>query len=167
MESYREYFQTLFNYHYWGRYKILRHAANLSEAEFTRTLSKGYGSLRATLVHCIGAEWIWLARWQGVPPINPPREEQLTTVDLIRERWQADEVQVRTFLKTLDDTGFSRVLQYTTRTGETLARPTWHTLTQIIEHGIQHRAEAAAMLTDLNQSPGNLDFLVFLDEQAK
>jgi uncharacterized damage-inducible protein DinB len=167
VEFANEYFQILFDYNYWGRDKILQQAANVTNAELTRTCAKGYGSLRATLVHCLRAEWNWLARWQGISPTDPPREELLTTINLIRERWEEVEGQVRAFLKNLDQAELSRVIRYSAKTGETIERPLWHSLTQIIEHGIQHRAEAAALLTEFDHSPGNLDFIIFLDERAR
>jgi uncharacterized damage-inducible protein DinB len=45
-----------------------------------------------------------------------------------------------------------------------VARLRWHLLYHVFSHGIQHRSEAAAMLTDYGQSPGNIDFTIFLSE---
>jgi uncharacterized damage-inducible protein DinB len=35
----------------------------------------------------------------------------------------------------------------------------------VVNHGTQHRSEAAALLTGYNASPGDLDFVLFLYEQ--
>ncbi|MBI3913861.1 MAG: DinB family protein, partial [Chloroflexi bacterium] len=160
----REFFLTLFDYGYWARDRLLQGAAKVTDEEFTKPLSKGYGSLRATLVHTIGAEWLWLARWQGEPLKNPPREEELSTLALIRERWQNEEANLRAFLAKMTDGDLSRDIEYRNQRGETFARPLWHSMTQVIHHGTQHRAEVAAMLTDFGHSPGNLDFLVYVDD---
>ena len=37
----------------------------------------------------------------------------------------------------------------------------------VVNHGTQHRSEAAALLTDYGSSPGNLDFTVYLIETQK
>ena len=39
----------------------------------------------------------------------------------------------------------------------------WHYLVHVVNHGTQHRSEAAALLTEYGQSPGDLDFLIFLE----
>jgi uncharacterized damage-inducible protein DinB len=36
----------------------------------------------------------------------------------------------------------------------------------VVLHGMQHRSEAAAILTDYGQSPGDIDLIVFLREQG-
>lgn len=40
----------------------------------------------------------------------------------------------------------------------------WQTIVHVVMHGIQHRSEAAAILTGYGQSPGELDFDLFLRE---
>jgi uncharacterized damage-inducible protein DinB len=40
-----------------------------------------------------------------------------------------------------------------------------HALTHLVIHGQQHRTECAAMLTNFEQSPGDIDFIYYLIEK--
>jgi uncharacterized damage-inducible protein DinB len=39
-------------------------------------------------------------------------------------------------------------------------------LVHVVNHGTQHRAEAAALLTPEDRSPGELDLINYAEEQA-
>ena len=40
----------------------------------------------------------------------------------------------------------------------------WQMLTHLLNHGTQHRSEAALLLTQAGRSPGELDLIVYLEE---
>lgn len=161
------YFKLIYDYHYWANERILAQIEKVSDADFVKTMSKGYGSLRATLVHLIGAEWLWRSRLDGSSPAAGLREQDLATFDAIRARWREEGSKLRAFIANLNEAELQRIVQYKNTKGDAFARPLWQILSQLANHGTQHRAEAAAMLTDLGLSPGNLDQTIFFDELAK
>jgi uncharacterized damage-inducible protein DinB len=40
-------------------------------------------------------------------------------------------------------------------------------MVHVLNHGTQHRSEAAVLLTELGRSPGDLDLVDFLEERAR
>jgi uncharacterized damage-inducible protein DinB len=44
--------------------------------------------------------------------------------------------------------------------------PVWQTLAHVVNHGTQHRSEAAVIVTEAGRSPGDLDMIPFAQEIA-
>lgn len=156
-----EYFYTLYNYNYWANARIFHAAENVTNEEFIAPTHNSHGSLRGTLVHTLMAEWMWLNRWQGVSPKAVLDENDFPSLDVLRARWLDEEQKMRTFLGTLHENDLKRIVKYTNTRGTDFERPLWHMLVHVVNHGTQHRAEAAAILTDLGHSPGDMDFILF------
>jgi uncharacterized damage-inducible protein DinB len=64
----RDDIQLLYEYDHWADNRVLQAAAGLSTEAFTRDLGGSFRSVRDTLVHIIGGEWIWLAYWRTPSP---------------------------------------------------------------------------------------------------
>jgi uncharacterized damage-inducible protein DinB len=78
-----EYFRTLYDYNYWTNAKILDAAGQVNDAQFIEETPDSHGSLRGTLVHILGAEWMWRSRWWRTSPTTELREADLPTCTLI------------------------------------------------------------------------------------
>ena len=64
--------QLLYDYDRWANNRILHAASALSAEQFTHDLGGSFRSVRDTLVHIIGGEWIWLAYWKQPPHSSTP-----------------------------------------------------------------------------------------------
>src|SRR5687767_13708820 len=64
--------QTLIDYHYWARDRLLEAVEPLLPEQFTKDLGNSFPSVRDTLVHLYGADWIWCSRWEGESPSAMP-----------------------------------------------------------------------------------------------
>jgi uncharacterized damage-inducible protein DinB len=156
---------TLYEYNYWANGRILAAAARVSQEQFSAPSTHGYGSLRRTLLHTLDTEFAWRMRCQYSQSTPDMSEAEFPTPDVIKRRWDEDEAAMRAYLASLQDDDLTGLLRYTTDQGEQRERVLWHCLLHVVNHGTQHRSEAAALLTEYGSSPGDLDFTVFLNEK--
>ena len=66
-------FRTALRFQFLGEPSHSRCLRALTPEQFTRDLGSSFGSVRDTLVHICGAEWIWLERWHGRAPTAIPK----------------------------------------------------------------------------------------------
>src|SRR5690349_12566806 len=158
---------TLYDYNYWATHRILAAGAAMSLEQFTVSTTHSFGSLRGTLVHTLDAEWSWrmLLQHNTLDYFRAMQEDDFPTFETLQGRWQEEELAMRDYLVHLSDADLTGIIRYTTDEGENRERVLWHCLLHVVNHGTHHRSEAAAILTDCDHSPGELDFTVFLNEQ--
>jgi uncharacterized damage-inducible protein DinB len=157
----------LYEYNYWANKKVLAASADVPVEQFTAPASFPYGGLHGTLLHTLDAEWGWRALFQKIETASDLLPADYPTLSAIGTRWQEEETAMRAYLATLRDEDMESHLRYTTDTGIQRDRILWHCLLHVVNHGTQHRGEAAALLTEYGHSPGDLDFTVFLNDYRK
>jgi uncharacterized damage-inducible protein DinB len=155
----------LYDYNYWANKKILAASAGVTPEQFNAPASFPYGGLRGTLIHILDAEWGWRNFFMNDNwDTDDLNEADFPTLESIKERWVMEEKEMRAWLASLRDDDLEMHRYYNTYKGEPRDRILWHCLVHVVNHGTQHRSEAAAILTDCGHSPGDLDFTVFLNE---
>ena len=55
--------RVLFDYNSWANHRSLEAAAQLSAEQFVKPLGSSFSSVRDTLMHICGGEWIWFERF--------------------------------------------------------------------------------------------------------
>jgi len=154
----------LYQYNQWANARILTAADRLTPEQFLAPASFPYGGLRGTLVHALSAEWIWRTRWEGTSPTVMLKAADFPDFPSLRARWAEEESRLMSFVDAVSDESLNKTFDYTNTAGQPFTRVLWHAMAHLVNHGTQHRTEAAAMLTDLGHSPGDIDLIVFLSE---
>lgn len=152
--------RELFEYNYWARDRQLETCALLSQEEFQRSLGNSYSSVRDTLAHLVGAEWVWLERWRGRSPKAVPAAEEFPTLAAIEQRWRAVEQGVLEYLAGLNEEALTRPLTYTNLRGETWTYPLWRAQLHVVNHQTYHRGQVTTLLKQLGRRPPPVDLLV-------
>jgi uncharacterized damage-inducible protein DinB len=123
--------------------------------------------LRTTLVHELDVEWSWRERLDGPDPTTfGDAIAELTVDDLpdlgsITDRWRADEAEMRAWIARLGDDGLAGPC----RAEDPSRHPLWYHVMHLYTHAIQQFSDAAVLLTRAGQSPGELDFLDFIERR--
>jgi uncharacterized damage-inducible protein DinB len=70
------------------------------------------------------------------------------------------------FVENLTDDRLYTKFKYTSTEGFPYERVLWEAMAHLVNHGTQHKTEAAAILTGFDQSPGDIDLIVYINEGA-
>ena len=109
------------------------------------------------LVHHLGASQRWRHGLQDTGESPEPELDPLPTIDQLREGWELEWTAVDAWRPTVTDGFVGYVHQ---------GVPVWQMLVHVVNHGTQHPAEAAALLTPEGRSPGELDLINYAEAQA-
>ena len=158
--------EHLYAYDRWANAKTLAVAAGLAPAQFTQHLGNSHASVRDTLAHILGANWIWLMRWRGTSPKALPDPADFPDLESLRERWAEVESGQVEFISTLTDEALAAVVVYTNTKGEEWAYPLADLMQHLVNHASYHRGQVTTMLRQLGAAAVSTDLLYFLDAKA-
>ncbi len=103
--------------------------------------------------------------WHGISPVAALKPVEFPDPSALLSRWQTEERHMREYIAGSNDGDLTRVVTYTTMVNpQTRQHTVEHCLKHMVFHDMQHRSEAAAILTNFGYSPGNIDLIYYLIE---
>jgi uncharacterized damage-inducible protein DinB len=149
----------LFDYDRWATTHVLDVAVGVDEATWSTPNEIGDRGLGGILVHALGAHQRWRHGLSGAPGPGPrPEDGQLPTIEELRVAWDIEWPAMDAWLATLDDAKMDAIEDGVTY---------WQMLAHVVNHGTQHRSEAAAILTTAGRSPGDIDMIEFAEARRE
>ncbi len=168
--------QFLFEYDRWANDRTLQAASALTAEQFTRDLGGAFASVRDTLVHILGAEWIWLYFWTAYRDDPTPGAALLADARASRNvqfnpalfpgladvaaKWAELRSQQLAFLNSLTDEQVAMMVPHR-NTQVPLAQQMQH----LANHSTYHRGQVALMMRQLHAEPIATDFHIFIVER--
>jgi uncharacterized damage-inducible protein DinB len=164
--------QLLFEYDRWANERMLQAVSALAFEQFTRQFGGSFSSLRDTIAHILGGEWIWLAYWKAtthdaalLEELRKRRDAQFTTDVLpnavaLRAKCKEVETEMAEFVNAMTDQHLKEMLP-ARNTRISLA----HLMQHVANHSTYHRGQVALMLREIGAAPAATDFHVFLAER--
>ena len=160
--------EALVDYHYWARDRLLESVERLTPEQFTRDLGNSFPSVRDTVAHLYGADWIWYWRWEGISHDALPDAAAFPDVASLRSAWAEQEASIRALIARLGEEGIQQPIEYRRTSDQPLqAQPFWQMLQHVVNHGAYHRGQVTTMLRQLGaEPPKSLDLIAFYRERA-
>jgi uncharacterized damage-inducible protein DinB len=158
--------RQLYDYNAWANRRAMDAAAALTPEQFTKPLGSSFASVRDTLAHIQGAEWIWLERFQGRSPASLPDANQFANLENLRERWLEQETRLLGFVRGLAQADLDRVMEYKTLKFGVYRNPLWQSMQHLVNHGTYHRGQVTTLLRQLGAQPILTDLMHFYRERA-
>ncbi len=160
-------FRLLYEFNAWANQRTLDSCAALTPEQFTRDLGSSFRSVRDTLAHIYGAEWIWHERWHGRTPAGGlPSAADFPDLDSLRARLAEIDRTLQDYVTLLTDGDVQRVIEFKTMAGTQISQPLWQCLQHLANHGSYHRGQVATLLRQLGAKPTSTDLIGFYRERA-
>ena len=156
---------TLMEYNAWANRRVITSCAALNPEQFARDLGSSFRSVRDTLVHIMGVEWLYMERWHGRSPNEFPSGGEFPTLDSLRPQWASVEGEWLSRCRALSPQDLESRIEFRNTHGIFYS----HTLTQLVAHLVNHstyhRGQVATLLRQLGSQSESTDMVTFQRER--
>jgi uncharacterized damage-inducible protein DinB len=154
--------RELLAYGRWANALVFDAAGTLSQEQLDHSVASSFPSVGATLAHIVGAEWIWLCRWQGESPTGFPDWFAKPVLVEMKARLSAVEKERDEFVAVLSEADLGRIVSYRTLSGQAFSDPLADLVRHVVNHSTYHRGQVVTQLRQLGLKPPSTDLIVFL-----
>lgn len=150
----------IFTHHLWANVNLLQACAKLTEEQLDAKISGSFGSIRETLEHIVTSELSYLSRISTGQPYDYSNYEPPQTIAAMIESAQETG---KGFIEWAPRIGADDDVEINWD-GTLRMVPKNIILTQVINHGTEHRAQIQAILTQLGIESPDLQSWEFFDQ---
>ena len=156
---------ALYEFNAWANQRVLKAAEVLTTEQFTKELGSSFSSVRDTLAHIFGVEWVWLERLQGRSPSGIPDAKEFSEAGLLKTRWADQEARMLAYARKLTQEELDKVMTYKTLSFGPGRNPRWQMMQHVVNHGTYHRGQVVTMLRQLGAKGVGTDLITFYREK--
>ena len=89
----------LYEYNAWADRRVLEAASALTPEQYNKQMGSSFSSVRDTLSHIYGVEWLWLERFQGSSPSAIPDDAAYADITKLKQSWAGFEPALLNFVR--------------------------------------------------------------------
>ncbi len=151
---------TLFAHNVWANLKLLDFCEKLTDEQLDATAIGCFGSIRDTLWHIVGGEVSYVKRVNGKLPPTPVSGDQFPGFAALKDAasWTNDELLQLALAARKDSIVRER------EHGLVFVYPLASLMIQAINHATEHRAQIAAIITQLGMEPPDMSVWQYMME---
>jgi uncharacterized damage-inducible protein DinB len=159
-------FRVLFDYNAWANRRVLDACAPLTPDQFLQDMKSSFPSVRDTLAHLYGAEFVWLERWNSRAPAKLPAAADFPDFESVRAALTKLDRDLITFVGGLSPETLARNLDYKLMNGTPQSGPLAPMLQHVANHGSYHRGQVTTLLRQLGAKAASTDLILYHRELA-
>jgi uncharacterized damage-inducible protein DinB len=160
-----DYIRLLFDYNIWANHRLLDACEALAEEQFTRDLRSSFPSVRDTLAHIAGCEWLYLERFRYRSPEKLPPSNGYPDLAHLRANWAQIERDLSDLVAGLSQGGLNRVLEYRNTRSTPYSNSMAELLQHLVNHSTYHRGQVTTMLRQLGAKAATLDLIYYFRDK--
>ncbi|MFN0158109.1 MAG: DinB family protein [Bacteroidota bacterium] len=158
--------KTLHAYNSWANNRIFDTLAGLSAEQYMEDMKSSHGGIHGTLVHTVGAEKVWLERFQGAPQPFLTADGLRSLVE-VRVVWEKVGFDTAKWLGGMSDKKLGETFTMTTLKGDVFTHVFWQAFQHVVNHSSYHRGQIITMLRQMGIKPVSTDLILFYRETAR
>jgi len=156
----------LFEFNAWANRRILGAVETLAPDQLTKDTGASFSSVRDTLMHIFGVEWVWLERLQGRSPASIPDAKEFADLAKLRARYAEHETQLLEYARRISQAELDEEMDYKTFSFGPGRNPRWQMMQHVVNHGSYHRGQITTMLRQLGTKGVGTDLITFYREKG-
>jgi uncharacterized damage-inducible protein DinB len=162
----REEIVALVEFNAWANRRILGVVAALTPEQFTKELGSSFSSVKGTLIHIFGVEWVWLERLQGRSPAAIPDVKEFVELPKLAARYEEHEANLLRYVCNISQAELEEVMEYKTLSFGPGKNPRWQMIHHVVNHGTYHRGQVVALLRQLGAKGVGTDLITYYRERS-
>lgn len=160
-----KYFKGLMAYNAWANAKMITWLKTLSEVQWTQSVESSFPSVRETVLHILGAEYIWLQRLCEVnQTVWVPAVFTGSNQELMEALGNASSDLVQ-FLESFELENLWNTVDFKRLNGEKQSLKNFEIFAHVVNHSSYHRGQVVTMLRQVGfTAVSSLDLMTYYVE---
>ncbi len=155
-------------YNIWANERICKALASLSPSVLDKELNSSFNTLRKTVYHIWGAEWIWYQRLHGMNPTTFPGDSFKGDFTEFQLEFLQQSGKFFVYISNASEKQLSKDLTHKNMKGDEFTNKISNILLHLMNHSTYHRGQIVTMLRTLGvTSIPATDFIAYIREREK